>query len=145
MAGNVSAMMSIQVQNASGTPFNVTANTTINLTSTSANGKFYSDAAGTNQITSVTISSGSSTASFYYKDSSAGLPTITAAESPSAGWTDATQQETLYAAGAAATTTTTPPPPSGLNWGLIIGWSIIGLLLLGLLIAIFASRRSRRE
>jgi hypothetical protein len=145
-AGTVSGVMSIQAQDASGNPVNVTTNTTINLTSSSANGKFYSDAAGTSQITSVTISSGSSTVSFYYKDSSAGTPTITVAESPSAGWTDATQQETITATTPPTTSTTTPPPPpSGLDWFLIFGWSIIGLLLLGILIAIFASRRERRE
>jgi hypothetical protein len=49
------------------------------LSSTSGGGTFLSGADGTTVITSVVISNGTSTATFYYKDSSAGSPTITAA------------------------------------------------------------------
>ncbi|MBM2825162.1 MAG: hypothetical protein HW402_826, partial [Dehalococcoidales bacterium] len=94
-AGVVSSNMTIQTRDFYSNSANVSSNTPISLTSTSANGTFYSDAGGTANITSLTISSGSNSASFYYKDTVAGTPTITAAESPSQGWTDATQSETV--------------------------------------------------
>ena len=91
----VSAIMIIQTQDASGNSINVSADTTVSLTTTSGGGTYYSDAGGTNQITSVTITSGSSNASFYYKDTNAGTPTLTAAENPSQDWTDAQQIQTI--------------------------------------------------
>ncbi|MCK4696962.1 MAG: hypothetical protein KAT53_01505, partial [Dehalococcoidia bacterium] len=96
-AGVASGIMTIQTQDGFGAPVNVSANTTINLTSTSANGTFDIDPGGAfdGSITTVTILSGSNSASFYYKDTTAGTPTIEAAEWPDEGWTDATQQETV--------------------------------------------------
>ena len=60
---------------------NVTAATTVNLTSTSAAGKFDTSATGlfNGTVTSVSIAAGANSASFYYKDTTAGTPTITAA------------------------------------------------------------------
>jgi len=103
--------MTIQTRDATGAPQNVGSNTTINLTSTSANGRFDTSPTGpfNGSITSITIPAGSSSASFYYKDTSVGTPTITAAESPSQGWTDATQTETVTAAPIAQLVFTTPP------------------------------------
>jgi len=97
-AGNISGIITLQTQDTSSNQFNVTADTTINLTSNSTNGTFYSDAEGLNSITQVTIKAGESSASFYYKDTTAGSPTITGAESPSQGWTAATQVETINTA-----------------------------------------------
>jgi hypothetical protein len=57
-----------------------TGTTTINLASTSS-GSFYSNAAATNRVTSVTIPNDSSAAIVWYKDSSAGTPTLTASSS----------------------------------------------------------------
>lgn len=108
-AGVISAIMTIQTQDSSSNPCNVNSGTNINLTSSSGNGKFYSDAEGTDQITSVTITTGINSASFYYKDTTAGSPTLTATESPSQGWTSATQQETITAAAATVIMITTQP------------------------------------
>ncbi len=94
-AGEVSMVMTVQTQKLSGNPLNVTADTTVNLSTTSTFGTFYSDSAGTIQITSVTIIFGTNSASFYYKDTMAGTPIMTGAESPDQGWTDAVQQETI--------------------------------------------------
>ena len=96
-AGVASGNMTIQTQDGYGIPVNVSADTTINLTSTSDNGTFDIDPNGAfdGSITSVTIPSGSDSAIFYYKDYVAGTPTITAAESPDQGWADATQEETI--------------------------------------------------
>jgi hypothetical protein len=99
-AGSPSAIITIQVQDASsGNPLNVAADTTINLTSSSAQGKFSLNASPWSDITSVIIPNGSNSASFYYKDTAAGNPTITAAEFPDQGWTDATQQQTVTSGG----------------------------------------------
>jgi len=94
-AGQASAIMTIQTQNASSNPVNVDSDTTVTLSSTSANGKFSLSNSPWIDITSVTIVAASNSVSFYYKDTTAGAPTITAAESPSEGWTDATQQQTV--------------------------------------------------
>ncbi|MFH0848407.1 MAG: hypothetical protein V1857_02760, partial [archaeon] len=94
-AGQASAVMVIQTQDASSNPVNVDSNTAITLTSTSVNGKFSIAASPWVDVTSVTITTGSSSVNFYYKDTIAGTPTIAAAENPSQGWTDATQQETV--------------------------------------------------
>ncbi len=63
--------------------------------STSTSKKFYDSAAGGNIITSISISSGTSSAAFWYYDTLAGMPTITASDNSSApdgaaGITDAT-------------------------------------------------------
>ncbi len=99
-AGAASAAMTVQARDALYLPRAVAGSTTIGLTSSSTAGRFDASATGAfdGSITSVIIPSGSSSATFYYKDGSAGTPTITAAESPSQGWTDATQQETISGA-----------------------------------------------
>ncbi|MFC2003838.1 SBBP repeat-containing protein, partial [Chloroflexota bacterium] len=96
ISDQVSTVMTIQSQDAGGSPVNVTGDTTIDLSSTSGAGRFDTSAAGdfNGSITSVTITNGSNSADFYYKDTAAGTPTITA-ENPSQTWTDATQQQTI--------------------------------------------------
>jgi len=107
-AGEVSGIMTIQSQDATGAPQDVGAATTIDLSSTSAAGRFDTSPLGAfdGTITSVTITSGNSAASFYYRDTTAGTPTITAAENPAQGWSDATQQETITATVVSPTVTT---------------------------------------
>jgi hypothetical protein len=65
--------------------------TTVSLTSSSASGVFAATSGGS-AVTSVTIAAGSTSASFYYGDSTAGSPTITAAAH---GLVSATQAETI--------------------------------------------------
>lgn len=98
-AGEVSGIMTVQTQDATGAPQNVGAATTVDLSSTSPAGRFDISPAGAfdGTITSVTIPSGNNAASFYYRDTAAGTPVITAAENPAQGWSDATQQETIMA------------------------------------------------
>lgn len=74
--GSVSDVITVQVQDINGTP--VTTGAAVSLSTSSAGGAFYSDSQGNTQITSVAISSGQSSADFYYKDTSAGTPTLTA-------------------------------------------------------------------
>ena len=97
-AGDLTGEITLQSQDASNNPYNAAENTVIHLTSNSARGTFYSDAAGLNPITLVTINAGSSSASFFYKDTTAGSPIITATESPSQGWTAATQSQNVNSA-----------------------------------------------
>jgi hypothetical protein len=89
------------------TPFNATADTAVALSSTSGGGTFLSGADGTTVISSVTISNGTSTATFYYKDSNGGSPIITATGGL---LTPATQMETVTGSSA-------PPnfPPGGIS------------------------------
>ncbi|MEW6052551.1 MAG: S8 family serine peptidase [Nitrospirota bacterium] len=90
--GECSPQITVQTQDASNTPTNPTSNMTVNLSSSSGGGTFYSDASCTSSITSVTILSTGNTASFYYKDLNAGAPTITASAT---GLTSANQTETI--------------------------------------------------
>jgi len=82
--------ITLETQDVTQAASNVTADTTINLTSTSAGGLFSLSNTTFAAVTSVTILEGESSITIYYKDSSIGTPTITAAENPSQGWTDDT-------------------------------------------------------
>ena len=77
-----------------GSPQNVGSNTTINLTGPTGV-RFYSDASCLNEITSVVVTTGTSSASFYFQAGRLGNPTtLTAAAS---GYTSATQNQTVTA------------------------------------------------
>ncbi len=94
-AGEVSKEMKVQLQK-NGSALDVSATTTLNLTSTSGTGKFYSDKAGKSQVTTTRILAGESTSeTFYYKDTVAKIVVIYAAEAPSQGWKDASQTEKI--------------------------------------------------
>ena len=93
--GEPSEIITIQMHDSAGDPRKVGEDTTINLTSTSATGKFSLSKDSWSDVTSVTIPAGSSSVSFYYKDTTIGNPTITASEYPNRAWTDGTQQETV--------------------------------------------------
>lgn len=94
----VSNLITIQTQDSTGNARDVCSDTVINLTSSSSGGSFSLNASPWESINSVTISAGQNSVSFYYKDSVVGTPTVTASESPSLGWTDATQVETIRSA-----------------------------------------------
>src|SRR5207247_10934295 len=84
----------VQRQDAYNNPNTSDATITVNLSSDSTSAFAFRDVADSTTITSVTIASGSSSASFKYNDPKAGTPTITAAKS---GLTSATQLETVTA------------------------------------------------
>ena len=94
VVGSPSGVIRIQTQDTYGNPSNVAATITVNLTSTSGNGKFSLNSTPWSNIASVTIPSGNNLASFYYKDTTIGSPVITAAKS---GLTSGTQTETVQA------------------------------------------------
>src|SRR3989441_769289 len=74
------------------------SNETITLTTSSSGGSFYSNSGCTTPITTVGISTSQNSASFFYKDTTAGSPTITATPAPSL--TTPTQTETVTPAAA---------------------------------------------
>ena len=93
-----SSPISLQSADAqTGSPTSLTQATTIALSSSSATGKFYSNAACTTQITTTLISpaidGGHDTNNFFYKDPTAGAPALTA----SAGTALAQQTESVVA------------------------------------------------
>lgn len=97
-----SSLITVELQDENSNAVNVSANTAISLSSSSSGGSFSVDKL-TWGASSVTILAGFSGASFYYKDSQVSSPTatITASESPDAGWVDATQPITVNSSASA--------------------------------------------
>jgi PKD repeat protein len=89
----VSSIITISQEDSNGIGINAAAPLTVNLTPTSTTGAFYNNGQGTgNPITQVTIAQGSSSVSFFYKDTTVGSSTITAS---STGLTSATTTFTI--------------------------------------------------
>ena len=93
-AGSTSGVITVQRQNASGTPGTCGA-TTVDLSSSSGAGSFR-DAGNTATITSVVIPGGSSDATFRYTDTVVGTPSVTATDH-AAVLTQASQTQTVTA------------------------------------------------
>jgi hypothetical protein len=93
-AGAPSSPLTVQLQNGSGTPVDTASSITVTLSSSSPQGTFAASPAGPWSSTlGVTIPTGMSmTPSFYYEDTQAGTPTLTAS---SGGSASATQTETV--------------------------------------------------
>ena len=103
--------ITVQEQDAFGNP--TFAPETVNLSSSSAKGVFSLTAGGA-PVTSVTIPGGaSSSVTFYYGDTVAGSPTITASSPPAAGLASGQQTETIKAGPAATFSLSTPSPTAG--------------------------------
>jgi subtilisin family serine protease len=91
-AGIPSDVIAIQTRDVSNDPINLDHDTVINLISSSPNGVFsISDTSWIN-VNSVTIPGGENSTAFYYKDTSSGLPLITASGS---AFSSVSQQETV--------------------------------------------------
>ena len=85
----------------------------VSLSSSSVTGTFYSDATCTTSITSViTSATHPPRATFYYKDSTVGTPTITVTDTGSAGEKAGTQVETISSTAIATTTSVVVSPTS---------------------------------
>jgi hypothetical protein len=112
--------VTVQMQDATNNPVNAPAGgTVVTLTSTSTGTTRFSTTSGGAAVTSVTIPAGSSSASFFYGDTKAGTPTVTAA---STGFTPGTQTETITPgaiAGIILTNITTAPNPALTQTGVI--------------------------
>jgi flagellin-like protein len=91
----VSSIITVTQQDPSGNGVNAADALTVDLSQTSATGAFYNNGQGTgSSIDHVTIAQGSTSASFFYKDTAAGSSTITAS---STGLTSATTTFTITA------------------------------------------------
>ncbi len=108
-AGTCSSLVTVEVEDAAPLPFPVAAATDVALSSTSASALFFSDAACTSAVTTVTVAAGASSAGFYFRDTLAGAETLTAA---TAGLASATQPEAVLAGPAAALTVSNYPSPT---------------------------------
>ena len=75
--------------------YNVITATSLELRSTSTNGAF-SRTSDFYPASNITIPEGESSASFYYRDTQTGHPSLSVFENPSQGWNDASQQVTIY-------------------------------------------------
>jgi hypothetical protein len=93
--GQVSALITLQVQDANGAPVAAVEDTTITLTTTSQTGEFSETIDPWIPVTQVIILAGESEVGFYYKEKTSGEYTISAGESPDQGWKDATQRITV--------------------------------------------------
>lgn len=82
----------LQTQSSTGTPVAPAANVTAALTSSSATTTFYSDDACTVATTTATLTNSYGSGTFYFKDSTAGRPVLTAS---SPGMTSASQTQTV--------------------------------------------------
>ena len=80
-AGVVSTAFSAIIRDSYDNIANAATATSFLLASNAATGSFYSDSAGSTNITSVTVAAGASSEVFYYKDTAIGLSTITASRS----------------------------------------------------------------
>ncbi len=80
-SSTVSSVITVQLEDANGNPVAAGTNgVPVGLTTTdTTTGTFWS---GTTKITSITIASGSPSASFYYSDTASGSPVLTAASTP---------------------------------------------------------------
>jgi hypothetical protein len=88
----VSSVITVQLEDADGNAVTASSGVTVNLATSTTTGTFWNSSAGSTKITSVTIASGSSSASFYYSDTAAGSPVLTAS---STGLTSATTTFTV--------------------------------------------------
>src|SRR5207253_2578443 len=85
----------------------VAASTAVGLSSSQPSSIFYADSACTSVVTGRTLAAGDTETTFYFKDTTAGSPTLTAA---SGGLTSATQAQTITTAGGAARLGFVSPP-----------------------------------
>ena len=111
VVGECSPKVTIQTQNASGGATNPSTNVTVNLTSSSTGGTFYSDAGCATSIASRQILTTGNTADFYYKDSKAGSPKLTATDA-AANLTAIDQTETVNQAATTTSINSVSPIPA---------------------------------
>ena len=96
-AANACGVVKIAALDANGNQSPLSAALTLNLSSSSTTGVFYSDASCASPVTSVSIAAGSATATVYYKDTATGAPSLTIADPSSAGLGSATEAATVSA------------------------------------------------
>ncbi len=106
-ASATSGPITVQIQDAFGNPIPTTAAEVVSLSSSSSAGTFSLTSGGT-AVTSVTIPAASASATFYYGDTVAGSPTITATPPVTSGLLAGQQQETISGGAATQLAITSP-------------------------------------
>lgn len=92
----ISAILTVQTQNAGGTLEQTSETNHLNFSSTSPTGEFSSSNVTWTPVTTLSMSTGTANKNFYYRDSTAGTHTLTiSAEGQT--WTSATQNITINA------------------------------------------------
>ena len=87
-------VLTLSVHDGSGATAALTTALQVSFASTSATGSFYADAACTTSLVNASLPAGLSTATIYYKDTTAGAPTVLATSSDAA-YRAANQSETI--------------------------------------------------
>lgn len=96
LKGVVSGVITLQSRDVYGNAKAPDSDTVINLSSTSGSGEFYQSNDGSNAaISTLTLKSGSSSASFYYKDNAPGSYQLKADEAQDQNWVAAFQSMTV--------------------------------------------------
>ncbi len=88
--GIISSSISVQVQNSKEESITLSYDYNLSLKTTSLTGEFSLDSLYWNPISEVTIDSGSTFVTFFYKDNTIGSSNITVSETPAVGWRDDT-------------------------------------------------------
>jgi len=101
-AGQCSAAVTVETRSMGGTPVTVTVNHLVTLGPATASFDFYSDSSCATPITTVTIMSGQSNATFYFRGYTGGADTLTAA---AGGLASAGQPVTIHPAARRGTCT----------------------------------------
>ncbi|MBI3180968.1 MAG: hypothetical protein HYZ28_02360 [Myxococcales bacterium] len=104
-AGDCSPVVQVQLQDTLGNPKPATASTAVTMSASPPQAGFHSDPACANTTNTFTLSPGSTDVTFYWKDTVAGLVTLTASAS---GVVPASQTETVLAAPPTKLQFTTP-------------------------------------
>ncbi len=98
-AGECSGQVTLEVQDSGGRTTTALADASVTLSSSSAAGRFFNNASCSGQVTTVTLRGGNSSATFYFTDTVAGTPTLSAAAN---GLGVATQAQVVQAGPAVA-------------------------------------------
>jgi hypothetical protein len=92
----VSPALWVGVLDWQGTPYDVEEDLTLQFQSTSNAGEFSLDSLNWNPDTLFILPKSTSSMKFYYKDHSPGMPFISVSEFPEKGWSDVSQQFTIF-------------------------------------------------
>lgn len=92
-----SEAITVQLQNAYSEPQSAWTDIVLDLKSTSGTGEFSLDKTNWFSVTRITLPKDAQEVTFYYKDSTEGVPIITIEEYPDRNWSEATQLVTVSA------------------------------------------------
>lgn len=93
--GKSSGPITVQLQNSVSESQRAPGPIALELKSTSGSGRFSLASEPWQDISTITLLEGATSATFYYKDPTVGKPVISMGESPDQGWQDGLQQQTV--------------------------------------------------